>query len=65
MQKSWGKGFVTETALHTIAHGFNPLNLKLITGRAHIENIASVKVLEKVGMKFIGEGIVDDCPVRT
>jgi hypothetical protein len=22
-------------------------------------------VLEKIGMDFIGEGIVDDCPVRT
>jgi len=41
------------------------LKLGLITGRAHIENIASIKVLEKIGMNFIGEGIVDDCPVRT
>jgi [ribosomal protein S5]-alanine N-acetyltransferase len=65
MQKSWGKGFATEAAQHTLAYGFNPLNLKLITGRAHIENLASIKVLEKIGMNFISEGIVDDCPVRT
>ncbi len=65
VQKAWGKGFATEAAQHTLNNGFKTLNLKLITGRAHIENIASIKVLEKIGMVFIGEGIVDDCPVRT
>jgi [ribosomal protein S5]-alanine N-acetyltransferase len=64
-QKAWGKGFATEAAQHSLEHGFARLHLKLITGRAHIENIASIKVLEKIGMNFIGEGIVDDCPVRT
>ena len=65
MQKAWGKGFATEAAQHSLEHGFNQLNLKLITGRAHIENLASIKVLEKIGMDFISEGVVDDCPVRT
>jgi [ribosomal protein S5]-alanine N-acetyltransferase len=65
MKKAWGKGFATEAAQHTLDHGFKNLNCKLITARAHIENIASIKVLEKIGMDFIGEGIVDNCPVRT
>lgn len=65
MQKAWGKGYATEAAQYSLAHGFNMLNLKMITGRAHIENIASIKVLEKIGMNFIGEAVVDDCPVRT
>ncbi|MEO6254624.1 MAG: GNAT family N-acetyltransferase [Ferruginibacter sp.] len=65
MQNAWGKGFATESAQYTLDHGFKALDLKLITGRAHIENIASINVLEKIGMDFIGEGIVDDCPIRT
>lgn len=65
MQKAWGKGYATETAQQTLEYGFKTLNIKLITGRAHIENIASIKVLEKIGMNFIGEAVVDDCPVRT
>ena len=65
MQKAWGKGFATEAAQHSLGFGFKTLDLKLITGRAHIENIASIKVLEKIGMDFIAEGIVDDCPVKT
>ena len=65
MQKAWGKGFATEAAAKTLEYGFRTLNIKLITGRAHIENLASIKVLEKIGMDFIVEGIVDDYPVRT
>lgn len=65
MQKAWGHGYATEAAQASLEHGFNELNLKLITGRAHIENLASIKVLEKIGMDFISEGLVDDCPVRT
>ena len=65
MQNAWGKGFATEAAQHSLDYGFKTLNLKLITGRAHIENLASIKVLEKIGMDFIGEGIVDDVFVRT
>ncbi len=65
MQKAWGKGFASEAAQHSLNHGFQSLDLKLITARAHIENIASIKVLEKIGMEYVGEGIVDNCPVKT
>lgn len=64
MKNSWGKGYATEAAQHTLDYGFNDLKIKLITGRVHIENAASIKVLEKTGMQFIKEEIVDECPVR-
>jgi len=51
--------------LSTLDYGFNSLSIKLITGRALIENIASIKVLEKIGMDFISESIVDYCTLRT
>jgi len=65
MKQFWGKGFAYEAAKHTVEYGFNQLHLKTITGRAHIENTASLKILEKIGMQFIKEEIVDDCRVRT
>ena len=65
IRSAWGKGYATEAAKHTLEHGFNKLDLPLITGRAHIENIASLKVLEKIGMQFVREEVVDDCPVKT
>lgn len=64
-QIAWGKGYATEAARHSLDYAFNELQLKLITGRAHIENTASIKVLEKIGMQFIREEVVDNYPVRT
>ena len=64
-QHHWQKGYATEAARHTLEYGFFELQLPKITGRAHIENKASLHVLEKIGMKFFKEEIVDDCQVRT
>lgn len=65
MQSFWGKGYATEAARHTLEYGFKMLHIKKITGRAHIENTASIKILEKIGMQFQKEEIVDACPVKT
>ncbi len=61
----WGKGYGSEAAQHTLAYGFKKLKLNLITGRAHIDNTASLKILEKIGMQFIKEEIIEECPVKT
>jgi ribosomal-protein-alanine N-acetyltransferase len=61
----WGKGYATEASLATIAYGFNTLQLPTITAMAHTENKASLHVLEKIGMQFIGYETVDNCPVKT
>lgn len=51
-KKFWGKGYATETAKASLKYGFEELNLEEIIGRAAKENIASIKVLEKLGMKY-------------
>lgn len=53
-RKYWNQGYATETAQASIEYGFNKLNLDKIVGRAMEANIGSVKVLEKVGMEFVG-----------
>ena len=63
-KKSWGNGYATEAAIHTLAYGFNTLQLPLIVGKAHVENLASLKILEKIGMKFIREEVEDECPIK-
>jgi len=65
MQNFWGRGFAFEAAKHSLDYGFNQLHLKTVIGRAHIENTASLKILEKIGMHFIKEEVVDNCPVKT
>ncbi len=63
-KKSWGKGYATEAATHTLEYGFNNLQIPLITGKAHAENIASLKILEKIGMEFLREEMEDECPLK-
>jgi len=53
-RKYWGKGFATEAAKAIIDFGFNTLGLKRIEGACDPRNIASVKVLKKLGMKYEG-----------
>jgi [ribosomal protein S5]-alanine N-acetyltransferase len=65
LKTAWGKGYATEAAQYTIIYGLRDLKIELITGMAHIENIASIKVLEKSGMKFIKDEIVFGIPVKT
>lgn len=49
-RRYWNQGFATETAKACLSYGFNQLGLPRIVGRAMKENIASIKVLEKIGM---------------
>jgi [ribosomal protein S5]-alanine N-acetyltransferase len=51
-KKYWGQGFATETAKRCIKHGFEDLELTRIIGRSAVANLASLRVLEKCGLKF-------------
>jgi RimJ/RimL family protein N-acetyltransferase len=48
----WGQGLATEAASATIGYGFEQLNLPYVLGIVERVNLASVKVLEKVGMRY-------------
>ena len=56
----WGKGYATESSLAIIDFGFNKLKLEVIYGAAETENIASNKVLQKIGLKFVNEFPFED-----
>jgi RimJ/RimL family protein N-acetyltransferase len=48
----WGAGLATEGSLALIDYGRKTLKLKRITGVAMTENKASIRVLEKCGLRF-------------
>lgn len=58
-RKYWGKGYMTEVVNAIIYFGFRTMMLNRIEARCVIENIASARVMEKVGMKY--EGILRGC----
>ncbi len=49
----WGKGLGTEVALASVRYGFTDLGLKHIIGLVMPENTASVRVLEKTGLRYV------------
>jgi len=51
----WRKGYATESALALLYYAFNTMKLKIVVGMAEVENIASNKVLCKIGLKYIND----------
>jgi RimJ/RimL family protein N-acetyltransferase len=51
-KEHWGKGIASEAAAACLDYGFNILNINEIVGRSASANIASIRILEKIGMKF-------------
>jgi len=56
-KSEWGKGYATEAAKACLEYGFNKLAMMEIIARCAKENLASVKVIEKLGMEFYMEGV--------
>jgi [ribosomal protein S5]-alanine N-acetyltransferase len=65
LKAAWGKGYATEAAQYTVIYALRDLKIESITGMTHIENVASIKVLEKAGMKFSRDEIASGCPLKT
>jgi RimJ/RimL family protein N-acetyltransferase len=59
MKDTWGRGYATEAAYASLRFGFEKLGFKRIVGRALPGNIASIRVLEKCGMIYIGEEVIE------
>lgn len=48
----WGQGYATEAAAAVIQFGFSKLGLQVIEANAFPENIASLRVMAKLGMRY-------------
>ena len=52
----WGQGLGTEAAQAILEYGFNSLHLPRLISLIDEDNLASIKVAEKIGMTFEKEG---------
>lgn len=57
----WGQGYATELGMQMIKEAFANTNIKGIYGMAQPGNTASRRVLEKIGMAYIGNQVFRDC----
>lgn len=48
----WGRGYATEAAAASVRYGFETLGLARIAAVVEPPNVASLRVLEKVGLKY-------------
>jgi ribosomal-protein-alanine N-acetyltransferase len=48
----WGKGYASEISKTTLDYGFDSLNMKKIVAMVYPQNRPSIRVIEKMGMKY-------------
>ncbi|HEX6247065.1 MAG TPA: GNAT family protein [Nocardioidaceae bacterium] len=54
-----GRGYATEAVAATVAHTFDHLGVRRITAGCFADNLPSVRLLEKVGMRREQHGVAD------
>ena len=57
-RRVWGNGYATEAAVAVLDYGINTLKLSGIVAESTVENIGSVRVIERIGMQFEAFGEV-------
>jgi ribosomal-protein-alanine N-acetyltransferase len=62
INRYWGKGYATEAARAIVKYGFEELSLNEIYAITDIENLASKKVLQNSGLKYIEDFDLKGCP---
>jgi ribosomal-protein-alanine N-acetyltransferase len=56
---AWGRGYATESARAVLDFGFRSLGLRKITASTDVPNVASVRVIERLGMRFLRRAVVN------
>jgi ribosomal-protein-alanine N-acetyltransferase len=62
-RKHWRKGYGFEAAAASLEFGHSIKGLKKIVACAAVDNLGSIRVLEKIGMKFQAPGFDHDEPI--
>ena len=55
----WGKGLATESAREVVRFGFDLCGLEVVIASTDAPNVASVGVMERLGMRFDRREVVD------
>jgi RimJ/RimL family protein N-acetyltransferase len=58
-RSAWGKGYATEATIAVRDHAFTSLGMKRLIAIIDPSNLASVRVAEKLGMRFESEVMLE------
>jgi len=56
---NWGRGYATEAAAAVLEHAFKSAHVSAVVADINPLNHASIRVAEKIGMRYVGERAVD------
>jgi len=51
-EKFWGKGYASEASFAWLNYAFETMKIKTLEAAAHTENVASNRILQKIGMQM-------------
>lgn len=57
--KFWGKGYASEATIAWFNYAFEIMNIKTLEAAARFDNVASNRILQKIGMQFTGQYFED------
>ena len=58
-EKFWGKGYASEASFAWQKYAFETMNIKTLDAAAHTKNIASNRILQKIGMQMTEQYLED------
>ena len=58
-EKFWGKGYASEASFAWLDYGFKVMKIKIMEAAAQTDNIASNKILQKIGLKMTEQYLED------
>ena len=59
-EKFWGKGYASEATFAWLKYAFETMKIKTIEAAAHSDNVASNRILQKIGMQMTETNLEDD-----
>lgn len=62
IERYWGKGIATETAKACLKYAFETLKLEKVYGICDVDNVSSMHILQKCGLKLIETFDYDGIP---
>lgn len=62
---AWGKGYATEAARRVLEHAFDTVGVDRVVADIHPENQSSIRVAEKIGLTYVGDGMHDGNPCKS
>ena len=61
LKEHWNNGYATEASIGLLKYGFNNIGVRKIVSSAHVENFASRRVMEKIGMRHLDDRVNYRC----